>query len=118
MENVPNNTVIGQITAFDDDDDLFGEVEYSLSEEMFTIDKQTGEIFSNGQLDREVRPIFNFQGLATDGGKLVSNYIRNIIFPKKFFENFLKKIFPSKSKKNPKILSMSRVKKLIFRLRW
>ena len=71
MENVPTGTFIGQITAADDDDDLFGVVEYSLSEDMFAINKQTGEIYSNGEIDREVRPVFNFQGLATDGGKLV-----------------------------------------------
>ena len=71
MENVPTGTFIGQIDASDDDDDLFGIVEYSLPEELFVIDKQTGEIYSNGELDREVRPIFNFQGLATDGGELV-----------------------------------------------
>ena len=71
MENAPTGTFIGQINASDEDDDLFGIVQYSLSEELFVIDKQTGEIYSNGELDREVRPIFNFQGLATDGGKLV-----------------------------------------------
>ena len=75
MENVPNGTFIGKITASDDDDDLFGDVEYSLSEEMFAIDKQTGEIYSNADLDREVRPVFNFQGLVTDGG--TGNLLRN-----------------------------------------
>ena len=87
MENVPIGTFIGQITASDDDDDLFGEVEYSLSEELFTIDKQTGEIFSNGQLDREVRPIFIFQALATDGGKSLS--WSQILIPKKYFPTLL-----------------------------
>ena len=71
MENVPNGTFIGQINAADDDDDLFGLVEYSLTEDLFVVDKQTGEIYSNGEIDREVRPVFNFQGLATDGGKSV-----------------------------------------------
>ena len=71
IENVPTGSFIGQITAADDDNDLFGVVEYSLSEDMFAINKQTGEIYSNGEIDREVRPVFNFQGLATDGGKLV-----------------------------------------------
>ena len=71
MENVPNGTFIGQINAADDDDDLFGLVEYSLTEDLFVVDKKTGEIYSNGEIDREVRPVFNFQGLATDGGKSV-----------------------------------------------
>lgn len=83
MENVPAGTFIGQITAADDDDDLFGVIEYSLSEDMFAIDKQTGEIYSNGEIDREVRPVFNFQGLATDGGWLISNF---------FVENFGKNL--------------------------
>ena len=88
MENVPNGTFIGQITASDDDDDSFGEIEYSLSEELFTIDKQTGEIFSNGKLDREARPIFNFQGLATDGGKSLS--WSQTLIPKNIFLHFCK----------------------------
>ena len=83
MENVPAGTFIGQITAADDDDDLFGVIEYSLSEDMFAIDKQTGEIYSNGEIDREVRPVFNFQGLATDGGWFISNF---------FIENFGKNL--------------------------
>ena len=50
---------------------IFGLVEYLLTEDLFVVDKKTGEIYSNGEIDREVRPVFNFQGMATDGGKSV-----------------------------------------------
>ena len=72
MENVPNGTLIGAISATDDDKGLYGELVYSLSEDLFVIDQLTGQIYTNGNLDREDRPIFNFQGLATDGGSVSS----------------------------------------------
>ncbi|XP_069073745.1 neural-cadherin-like [Pleurodeles waltl] len=62
-----------QVSASDPDDDInHGDIQYSLhgygAENVFTIDRKSGNIFAQQSLDREERALWRFVVLATDEG--------------------------------------------------
>ena len=68
-ENVVNGTRVGQVEADDRDQGPNGTVAYRIiegAEGKFTIDIQTGEIFTNGSLDREEVSAYALQVEAVD----------------------------------------------------
>ena len=69
IENSPNNTYIGAVTANDADSDSFGAVFYSISStEKFYIDDQ-GKLYTISTIDRETRTSYQLRVTAIDGGK-------------------------------------------------
>ena len=89
-ENRPAGTTIGQVSAPDADDGVFGDVHYSLSfideaaSELFGIDPGTGDISTLEVLDREIlagadtaSPVsFRLRVEASDGGRgLDANHV-------------------------------------------
>lgn len=67
-ENLPRGTRVGQVTAFDLDDQ--GPVSYYLSNDhdalVFQIDRLSGELFTRRPLDREDQSNYTFKVLARD----------------------------------------------------
>ncbi|XP_041444723.1 protocadherin gamma-B2 isoform X13 [Xenopus laevis] len=78
-ENAPVNTLVFRMNATDEDEGVNGQVTYSFShiskiaEQTFTIDSQTGEIRTRGQLDFELTKAYAMNVEAADGGGLVSH---------------------------------------------
>ncbi|KAL2077337.1 hypothetical protein ACEWY4_026841 [Coilia grayii] len=75
-ENVPNGTIITTVNATDLDDGLNGQVEYSFGraiqhkiQDMFQLDKATGEIRVKGKLDFEENDIYRLSIRASDKGQ-------------------------------------------------
>uniref|UniRef100_A0A4W3GD15 FAT atypical cadherin 2 n=1 Tax=Callorhinchus milii TaxID=7868 RepID=A0A4W3GD15_CALMI len=71
-EDVPVGTVIVWLEAYDPDLGLGGQVNYSLmdnSDSTFRVDKVTGAVRVNKQLDFERRDLYNLTARAVDGGK-------------------------------------------------
>ncbi|NXX38771.1 CDHR2 protein, partial [Tricholaema leucomelas] len=78
MENSPNGTIVSpNITAYDPDSGVLGEITYYLLpesiHEVFTVNATTGAVLvQNGNLlDRETRSIYYANLQAKDGGNLV-----------------------------------------------
>lgn len=70
-ENAPVGTAVGRVEAYDADLDLYGEIEYEIvgeSQDVFRIDRATGELFVNNStaLDREARQHFVITVVASD----------------------------------------------------
>ncbi|NXG53765.1 CDHR2 protein, partial [Psilopogon haemacephalus] len=85
MENSPNGTVVSpNITAYDPDSGILGEITYYLLPESihayFTVNATTGAVLvQNGNLlDRETRSIFYANLQAKDGGNLVGTTVLEI----------------------------------------
>ncbi|CAJ1065106.1 protocadherin-16-like [Xyrichtys novacula] len=85
MENTASGTCILEVTATDSDGGSFGSVSYSLGSginsavpSQFTISKETGQICTSADLDRDEGPAsFDFTVTAVDGGGLSSvAYVR------------------------------------------
>lgn len=73
IENSQLNIVVGQVEAPDRDQEPFGSVKYSLENDFFDIDENSGEVFSLVEVDREgelasMFPV-TFTVDATDSGQ-------------------------------------------------
>ncbi|CAM4755086.1 unnamed protein product [Rotaria magnacalcarata] len=71
IENNPIPSTIGQITAFDADQGLNGQIKYSIvpSSSHFLISSHDGIISTNISFDYELKREYNFKVRATDHGK-------------------------------------------------
>ena len=73
-ENIPLNTVIGNVSAIDKDSGTWGKISYtmismdSIQGEYFQIDSNTGEIQNIKNIDYESIKMYNFIVTARDGG--------------------------------------------------
>nr|VZI35371.1 unnamed protein product [Spirometra erinaceieuropaei] len=73
-ENLPRQSEIGRIQAFDKDRGLYGKVTYWLTSDvpanldLVEINPQTGFILTKGELDREQSDTLMFRVTAADGG--------------------------------------------------
>ncbi|XP_053541473.1 protocadherin alpha-2 isoform X3 [Ictalurus punctatus] len=74
-ENTPTGTTLIKLAATDLDEGVNGEIVYSLierdsstSSRLFTIDKDSGEITVQGNLDYEENPAFEIRAQASDRG--------------------------------------------------
>ncbi|KAL1139417.1 hypothetical protein AAG570_006401 [Ranatra chinensis] len=71
-EDAPPGTPVLTVTATDPDSGLNARLVYSIANEshwLFAIDNRTGVISTVGNLDRERQSVFEFQVVATDGGR-------------------------------------------------
>uniref|UniRef100_A0A6I8Q5A3 Protocadherin gamma subfamily A, 11 n=1 Tax=Xenopus tropicalis TaxID=8364 RepID=A0A6I8Q5A3_XENTR len=75
QENAPQNTVILKLNATDRDEGLNGEIEYFFDydtldsvKELFTLNKQSGEISVNGVIDFEEKEFYEISVRAKDKG--------------------------------------------------
>ncbi|OCT87868.1 hypothetical protein XELAEV_18021571mg [Xenopus laevis] len=79
IESAPVNTLVVDLDATDEDEGINGHIAYSLShitkaaQDKFTIDSQTGEIRTTGELDFETTKAYEMIVEAQDGGGLFSN---------------------------------------------
>ncbi|NXF89978.1 CDHR2 protein, partial [Eubucco bourcierii] len=85
MENSPNGTIVSpNITAYDPDSGILGEITYYLLpesiHEVFTVNATTGAVLvQNGNLlDRETQSIYYANLQAKDGGNLVGTTVLQI----------------------------------------
>ncbi|XP_030314986.1 cadherin-related family member 2 isoform X1 [Calypte anna] len=85
MENSPDGTIVAtNITAYDPDSGLLGQITYQLLPEnirkIFTVNNKTGAVLvQNGSLlDRETRSIYYANLQAKDGGNLVGTTVLDI----------------------------------------
>ncbi|XP_047190549.1 protocadherin alpha-8-like [Scophthalmus maximus] len=74
QENVALNTVVIKVQATDLDEGTNGDVEYSFggdvnSKELFSLDRDTGEIRVNGQIDYETAVVYKLDVQASDKGQ-------------------------------------------------
>ncbi len=76
LENAAPGTVIIKINATDLDDGMNGEIEFSLGEnfdknthDLFTLDKNTGELQVKGKIDFEETDVFKLDVQASDKGQ-------------------------------------------------
>lgn len=75
MENMPAGTSVIQVTANDQDTGSDGQVSYSIKSqsvnirELFTIDTESGWIFTLKELDCEVQETYQFYVVASDHGR-------------------------------------------------
>ncbi|CAB0004619.1 unnamed protein product [Nesidiocoris tenuis] len=71
-ENTPAGTLVLNVSASDQDQDLNGRITYSLandSDALFRIEPTTGYIYTTGAFDREKKSLYVFQVVATDSGR-------------------------------------------------
>ncbi|MEE6478672.1 hypothetical protein FKM82_011938 [Ascaphus truei] len=79
VENAPIHSLVLQLNASDADEGLNGQITFSFSnipkiaQQIFTIDSQTGEIKTKGDLDFEKTKGYEMIVEAEDGGGLVSH---------------------------------------------
>ncbi|UYV72310.1 hypothetical protein LAZ67_9002573 [Cordylochernes scorpioides] len=76
-------TKIGVLHAVDEDTGNNGRVEYTITQTQaegfpFVVDVYTGELFVQGPLDREDRPVYHFVVMALDNGEIPLNSTVNI----------------------------------------
>lgn len=73
-EDLPVNTVILQISAFDPDLDAAGEVRFTIVDDdsgKFFINSETGALYIIDKLDYELEPFYNLTIKAVDRGKVL-----------------------------------------------
>ncbi|KAG8430145.1 hypothetical protein GDO86_018396 [Hymenochirus boettgeri] len=79
IENAPVNTLVIRMNATDEDEGINGHITYSFiyitkhAQKIFTIDPQTGEIRTKGELDFETTKAYEITIEAQDGGGLFSH---------------------------------------------
>ena len=69
-ENSQIGTLIGNVTAFDVDNGIFGQIRYSATSDIVRIDDKDGFLYLAGSLNREDRSSYIIVITATDGGGL------------------------------------------------
>ena len=69
-EGIPINSKFAKIDASDSDLGANGKVEFALKEnqDMFGIDKDSGQLFTKTEIDREVQDKYELTVVVTDGG--------------------------------------------------
>ena len=81
-EDVPRGTKVLQVLASDPDLGSNAAVEYSIEKithSVFTIDKETGAIYTTDLLDRESIESYTFDVVAMDGGKATMKSSRAVV---------------------------------------
>ncbi|KAM8971908.1 protocadherin gamma-B2-like [Pelodytes ibericus] len=79
VENTPINSLVLHLTATDSDEGVNGQVTYRFSRitkvghQVFTLNSQTGELKTKGELDFETTKVYEMTVEAADGGGLVSH---------------------------------------------
>mgnify|MGYP000269360481 CR=1 FL=1 len=70
LENSELGIFVGNVSASDDDAEVFGKIRYSLASVIFRIDELDGSIFLNSAVNREDRSAYAVPVTAVDGGGL------------------------------------------------
>ena len=74
-ENEPIGTQVGVVSANDRDKGINATIQYEIvnsSSVPFTIDPNTGVVYTNAVFDRETLDVYDFEVVARDGGNLAS----------------------------------------------
>ena len=77
-ENVPNGTVIANITSTDADAGLDGQISYYVSQTLPFSINEYGELYTTGSLDFETAAVYRFEVTARDGGQVSRSSTVNV----------------------------------------